>query len=72
MGNHHGSAPATTRSNSADESGGAAAISGEASDSQGEVGSKQLGASAANQMRGAPPCMYLIPVHESSGSPTGS
>ena len=32
---------------------GAAAISGEASDSQGEVGSKQLGASAANQTRGA-------------------
>ena len=36
---------------------GAAAISGEASDSQGEVGSKQLGASAANQTRGDFPCL---------------
>ena len=39
---------------------GAAAISGEASDSQGEVGSKQLGASAANQTRGAFPYQCSI------------
>ena len=51
MGNHHDSAErgrTDSRGNS-----GAAAISGEASDSQGEVGSKQLGASAANQPRGS-------------------
>ena len=50
MGNHHASVE-RERSGSRGDSG-AAAISGEASDSQGEVGSKQLGASAANQPRG--------------------
>ena len=69
MGHHHGSAPATARSGSAGDSSGAAAISGEASDSQGEVGSKQLGASAANQTRGALPYMHGILVQGYTGSP---
>ena len=69
MGNHHGSAPATARSGSAGDSGGAAAISGVASDSQGEVGSKQLGASAANQTRGALLYVHGILVQRNAGSP---
>ena len=47
--NHHSAEHGRTDSRGNSE---AADISGEASDSQGEVGSKQLGASAANQTRG--------------------
>ena len=47
--NHHSAEHGRTDSRGNSE---AAGISGEASDSQGEVGSKQLGASAANQTRG--------------------
>ena len=50
VGNHHNSAERARTDSLANS--GAAAISGEGSDSHGEVGSKQLGASAVNQTRG--------------------
>ncbi|CAL5222926.1 g5360 [Coccomyxa viridis] len=53
VGNHHNSAERARTDSLANS--GAAAISGEGSDSHGEVGSKQLGASAVNQTRGNDP-----------------